>query len=693
MSRLGACYEPIPAWPPGRCHAVRRRWTSKLLSLLVIGVLTLLVLAGGPAAPARADAPLRLAGYVTDNAGVLDGGQTAELQQAVDTLYARDHERLWIAYVRDFAGLDAHAWGEQTARLSGFGERDVLLAVAVDDRAYAFSGTVPESITDRELDRMLTDQVEPKLRAGDWAGAGLATATGLSNATGKSGGVDLVPLVILAALVALAVLGVWLWSRRRAARRARSTLESARRIDPADLTALRALPLPVLDALSKDTLVDTDNAIRTSVEELRLATDEFGTTATAPFTAALQAARNALAKAFAIRQQLDDDIPETPDQQQGMLVDLISSCGGANRELDAKVAEFDDMRNLLINAGERLDTLTQGTVELMARLPGSEATLAELVARHPASVLAPVRDNVGMARERITFAEKAIADGRAAAARPVGRQGAAVADIRAAESAVDAARTLLDAVDTAATDIEQARAGLPAMIEELRRDLVGAAGLSEHGGTELPAAVAAARTALERAAAQGAENPLGAFQQAVAADTALDQAVAAATDRKRAADELRHRLDQTLTAARSQVHAAADYISTRRGGVDAEPRTRLAEAQRSLDQAEQQAAADPDQALRFGQRAAELGARALQTAQTSVREWQARQQRATSGSSATGAILGGILIDSMLRGGGAGSGWGGGSSWGGGGFGGGGYGPGSFGGSDGSRRISRGGRF
>ncbi|MVU81579.1 TPM domain-containing protein [Nocardia sp. ET3-3] len=662
---------------------------SKQLCLVVTGLLLALALVGGRAAPAFADEPLRLPGYVTDNAGALDRGQTAELQQAIDSLYSRDHERLWVVYVRNFHGMDSHSWGEQTARLSGFGDRDVLLSVAVDDRAYAFTGTIPKSVSDKELDRILIDQVEPKLRAGDWARAGLAAANGLSHAMSGSSGVGIGKLLLIALVVVLAVLAVWLWSRRRTVRREHAVMKSARQTDPTDTAALEALPLVILDALSKETLVDTDNAIRTSTEELRLATDEFGAVATAPFTAALEAAKKALAKAFSIRQELDDDIPETPDQQQRMLIELISSCGSADRDLDAKVSEFDAMRNLLINAGDRLDALTRDLVELTARLPGSQATLRQLVADHPASVLEPIHDNVTMAQERIGFAERTIDDGRDAVAKPVGQQGAAVADIRAAESAVDAARTLLDAVDNAATDIDQARAGLPGMIEELRHDLAQAAELSPHGDTELSTATAAARAALDRATADANTNPLGVFHQAVTADTALDQAIAAATDRKRAADELRRRLDQTLTAARSQITAAADFISTRRGGIDADPRTRLAEAQRSLQQAEQLSTSDPTRALQSAQRAAELGSRALLTAQAAVRDWQAQQQRLAGppSGSPTGAILGGILIDGMLRGMGNQSRRGGGN------FSGGSYGPGSFGGSDGSRRISRGGRF
>ncbi|WP_067823512.1 TPM domain-containing protein [Nocardia inohanensis] len=657
------------------------RQSNRPLTLIVTGILLALAGLGLGAGVAGAEQPQRLPTYVTDQAGALRGGQAAELQAAIDALYAKDHERLWVVYVRDFSGMDAQAWGEQTARLSNFGDRDVLLSVATEDRAYAFTGTTPESVSDKEVDRLLVDKVEPELRAGDWAGAGLAAADGLSAAMNGSGGVSFLTLTVIALVVILAVVGLWLWSRGRHARRAEAELEAARKVDPTDTAALAALPLGSLDTRSKEVLVDADNAIRTSIEELRLATDEFGASATSPFTSALEAAKTALAKAFSIRQQLDDDIPETPDEQRRMLVDLISTCGRADRELDAKVAEFDAMRNLLINAGQRLDALTQAVVELTTRVPNSDATLAGLVAAQPASVLAPVRDNIGMARERIAFAERGIADGRAAIAKPVGQQGAAVAAIRGAESAVDAARKLLDAVDTAATDIDQARAGLPGIIAELDRDLATAATLTTHGGPELATATAAARTARDQANASGATNPLGAFQQAVAADTDLDKAIATATDRKLADDELRRRLDQALTAAQSQINAASDFISTRRGGVDAEPRTRLAEAQRNLDQATQLANSEPAQALPYAQRAAELGTRALHTAQAAVQQWQAAQ---STPNSQTGAILGGILIDGMLRGM-SGTHRSGGS--------GGGYAPGSFGGSNGSRRISRGGRF
>ncbi|NKT03468.1 hypothetical protein GS508_25255 [Rhodococcus hoagii] len=73
------------------------------------------------------------------------------------------------------------------------------------------------------------------------------------------------------------------------------------------------------------------HAIRTSEEELNLAVGEFGADATAPFTAAYDRAKATLASAFAIRQRLDDDIPETPEQQRQMLVELITTCERADR--------------------------------------------------------------------------------------------------------------------------------------------------------------------------------------------------------------------------------------------------------------------------------------------------------------------------------------------------------------------------
>uniref|UniRef100_UPI002458136F TPM domain-containing protein n=1 Tax=Nocardia brasiliensis TaxID=37326 RepID=UPI002458136F len=632
---------------------------------------------GGASPPA--EPPARLDTYVVDPAKALDQGQLDQVRSAVNQLYADHQVRLWVVYVRDFDGLGSQQWADQTAAKSDLGTRDLLLAIATRDRAYRLAGDAPSGVSDAELDSLLSREVEPALRDGRWADAGIATADGLNSA--MRGGTDIRVLLLLGGVVVLVIVGLVLYSRKRTRTRARVELAAARQIDPDNTTALAALPVEALDARSREVLVEIDNAIRTSGEELELATGEFGATATLPFTTALDHAKTAAAKAFSIRQRLDDDIPETPDEQRTLLVDLIGTVGRADRELDAQVAEFDAMRNLLINAADRLAGLTRDLVELKSRVPAAEAEMSRLTAAHPASVLAPIHDNVTMAEERITFAEQNIDAGRSALTQPVGKQGGAVAAIRAAEAAVVQARTLLDAVENAATDIQQARDGLPAVLDELRRDIASATELSEYGGPELAAATTAAQTALTKAAAAAEADPLDAFHDAVAADTDLDRAIAAATDRKLAAEDLRRRLDRALTDAGARVRAAADYITTRRGGIDAEARTRLSEAQRNLAAAQQLSPTDPVQALSNAQTAAELGGRALQAAQASVRAWEA--SRPPSGTAQAGAVLGGILIDGLLRGAASGGRRSGSGGWG----------AGSYGGSSGSRRISRGGRF
>ncbi|WP_328435674.1 TPM domain-containing protein [Nocardia puris] len=649
-------------------------------SARTVALLFLLITTALAGAPAVAEPPARLDTYVVDRAGAL-GGDQARVGDAVNRLYDDRQIRLWITYVRDFDGLTPQSWAGRTATASGFGDRDVLLAVATGDREYWFDGELPSGVSESELDRILTRDVEPALRDGRWADAGVATADGLNDAAG-AGGVSVRGLFIAALVIALAVAALVFYSRKRRRDRNKKDLAAARQVDPTDSAAVAALPLEALHTRSTEMLVEIDDALRTSAEELELAVGEFGATATTPFTTALENAKAAAARAFTIRQQLDDDIPETPDEQRRLLVELIGAVGRADRELDARVAEFDAMRDLLINAPSRLDALTRDLVELTGRAPTAEAELTKLTAAYPASVLAPISDNVRMARERITFAEQNVDAGRQAMAQPVGAQGGAVAAIRAAESAVGQARTLLDAVDNAAANIQQARDGIPAALTELEGDIAAAAELTQFGGPELERATAAARQALDRARTSADSDPLGAFHAAVAADADLDRAIAAATDRKLAAEDLRRRLDRALTDARARIGAASDFITTRRGGVDVNARTRLSEAQRNLDEAQRLDATDPARALPHAQAAADLGGRALQEAHASVRAWESNQTFSSSGAQTTGAVLGGILVEGLLRGAASGSRRSGG-----------GYRPRSFGGSGGSRRVGRGGRF
>ncbi|WP_336880204.1 TPM domain-containing protein [Rhodococcus globerulus] len=670
-----------------------RRWGS---ASAVAAIFAILALIFSPAA-ASADPPLVLPNQITDTSGVLNDGQKEDIQAALDQL-SEDHQiDLWVAFVPDFNEMGGQAWADQTATKSTLSGTDVLLAVATTEGAYYLD--VPPgltNITQSDIDSIKSDATEPALADGDWAGAAIATAGALGDANAKSGGMSVSTLLIGGGAVIVGTGGVVLYSRKRKSDRDKASLEAAKNIAPDDIAALNALPLPTLDERAQAILVETDNAIASSQEELELARSEFGDAAVAPFAQAFDKAKATLAGAFGIRQKLDDAIPESPEQRRQMLIDIISSCGRADQELDARVDEFDTMRDLLINAPARLDALTQAVVAVSVRLPESEKILNELKNQFPAPTLAPVAGNVTMAGERLTLAEQSIEQGRDAVALPAGKQGAAVTAIRTAEAALDQARKLLDAVDHAADDIRNAIATLPAAMDDVQQGITAADAYLAQGGDRLAAAKAGAQAALAHAQTSKDSDPLGAFNQIVAADAQLDALLAEAQEQKQQLERAQQRLAQDILAAQAQVTAAGDFLNTRRGVIGAEARTRYAEAQRHLQAAQQLQGTDPSTALQHAQAATTLATHALRAAQSDVSTWEANQRPrggSGGGGNAAGAILGGILINSVLRGGGGGPrSYGGPSSSGrGGGFGGGGFGGG--GGGRGSRGGGGGGRF
>ncbi|OLP02115.1 hypothetical protein BVU76_12010 [Mycolicibacterium porcinum] len=644
---------------------------ARLLSMLLAILMTALVVAPG----AAAEPPLRLATQLTDNAGVLSAAQRGNVQRAIDRLYDDRHIKLWVVFTEDFARQNPVGWAQNTMQLSDFGDDDALLAIATVDRAFAFQ--VPDTVTSSaRADDIRRNSVTPALRRDDWAGAAIAAANGLNSepespaAPGVSWPGMLIALGVVVVLAGL----LWWWSRRRRAKRRHAEFEAAKRVDPTDANALASVPLEALDELSRSIVVDVDNAVRTSEAELELAVEEFGAKRTEPFSAALANAKTALAQAFTVRQTLDDDAPETPLQQRQLLTQVVVSAARADRELDTQSQAFEQLRDLVINAPTRLDAMTQQMVDLTARIEPSSQTLNNLHTQFDATALNSVATNVDTAKERLAFADRSITSARGLVSRPATDQTALVDAVRSAESALDQARTLLDAVDTAASDINRALAGLPAAITDIQAGIDQANSLLAQPGTpqadKLSAARDAAKKAADDATANGKADPLGTFTRLTTADAELDQLLAGVHEQQEAAERLARALEQALFTAQSRITAVSDFIETRRGSIGPEARTRLAEAQRQLQAAEAKRASNPNEAVAHANGASTLAAQAQGLANDDVR---AAQRSYTSqyggGGSDMGAVLGGILIGNILRGGGGfGGGFGGGygGSWGGG---------------------------
>lgn len=690
--------------------------------------MALLVTAGWllmPAASphARAEDPLTLSrqGQITDKVDALDGRESA-VTASLDRLYDDSRIQLFVTYVPDFSGRTGQSWADATAERNGLGRDDILLAVATHDRQYAYSAA-DGPLTEDRLAEVARTAVEPALRENDWAGAAIGAANGYRAvaagaavptpaitpgpadpgadvASNRSGSALVLPVVLVGCAGALAAYA-YVKRKRRASTR---TTPKGGQEGWGEPGQSPQTPLPELDQRAGLALVDTDDAVRTSQEELGFATAQFGEDAARPFQDAVTYAKGELTAAFRLRQQIDDAFPEDDETRRRMLNEIVARCTDANSRLDAESADFDRLRAMERHAPEALAAAEAAFRELAGRTATAAATLAAMRERYAASASAPVGSAVEEADDRLVFATRNLRDARRSIES--GDNGRAAVHVRAAESAVGQVTTLVDAVERRSLELAEAAGKLPGSLTETETDLADAHGLLE--GTAEGSSTADLRGRIARAEAvvadvrreqaAGPHDPIDALRRVEEADAVLDEALAGAREREEGGRRARALLDQALLGARSAVGAATDYITTHRGAVGIEARTRLAEGQRRLEQAGTLSElGDAPGALAEAQHADGLARQAQSLAEQDVRSFGNRSGPggvSGAGRGLGGAVLGGIILGGLFGGGG---GRGGGGSFGGG-FGGGhgggrGAGPGSFGGGGTRGRMGGGGRF
>jgi uncharacterized membrane protein YgcG len=695
-----------------RRHAVRVARSLSGVSYLrraavVLAILAVAFLPG----PARADGPLRLSDQLTDKAGVL-GTRAGEARAALDELRAATGLQLFVVFVHSFDGTRAQDWTERTATRSDLGDRDALLAVATRDRSYAYSFDQAYPLSDAQLSAVAQTAIEPALARNDWAGAVVAAANGYRAALagqpiptpvvqpgppdtdgGGGPGGGLVTGLVAVGVVGVAGAGGYALYRRR--RRAAAPADAGPGGAPA------GPPQPTTEELSaraNSLLIDLDNELRGSEQELEIARGQYGGEATAAFTAALEDARREVAEAFRLRMTLDEPsrsdraAPADEPATRVALTEIIRRCEEADRRLDAEADAFDRLREIEPQV-ERMSTeLGDRRAALAARVPAAESTVDGLRQRYVGEGIATVAGNPAQARERLGFAAAALT--RAGEAVAGGRRAEAALAVRAAEEALGQVDTLLAAVDQAGRDLDAARTAVDALLAEVESEITatrssgpdtdGTLAAAAAAGTEAVAAVRAGRS-------RPTTDPQADLRRLQEADAVLDKALAASREAAQRDAKARARLDRALPAARAEVAAAGDYLTTRRGALGAQPRTLLAEAQRQLARAEGLATSDPAAALTAAQDATRLAQSASQAARTDVDSWSSGAGSWGGGGGGGDAFLGALLGGILAGGGRSRGGWGGGGSHGGGGWGGG-WG-GGFGGSGSRSGRGGGGRF
>jgi tetratricopeptide (TPR) repeat protein len=424
------------------------------------------------------------------------------------------------------------------------------------------------------------------------------------------------------------------------------------------------VPTEQLQFRASTALLELDEAVQSSQLELDFARAQYGPEAVAGFDEALAASRAELGRAFELRQQVDDEIAEDEPARRRMLTEMLTLVAAADARLDDQAEAFEQLRDLERTAPQVLDALGPRLADLHGRVPTEEQRLADLAARYADTALGPVADNVAEARARLAAAEQEIAEARGEIA--AGRAADAVTDLRAAEDAIAQTVVLLDAIETLAADLAAAGGRVTVARAETEKDLAEARALVAGGDRSgLDAQIARAEAALRTAdegLAVARPDPLAALRQLEEADAALEAALGPARDAQQQVRRAAAALEQALLTARSSIGSAHQFISTRRGAVGPDARTRLSEAQRHLDLAVAQAETDPVAALREAQQAGSMAEQAMSYARSDLNSWSTGSggyggyaPGGFAGSPTRGGIdLGSLVLGGILSGGGGG---------------------------------------
>jgi hypothetical protein len=635
---------------------------------LTIGALAAgLLLATG--APAAAAPPTDLEGaYVLDQVGVLEGDEQ-RVQDAIDRLFDAGGSLFVIVVERFDDALDSTDWVDQSASLSGLGDRDALLAIAVDDRLYDSSVGLAFPATDAQL-ASAEEALVAELRDDRWADGIIAYADSLTasltaveepvdtpdvpgtdepgttppsgeDAEDEGGGIPIVPIALGAGGIGIA------WYLIARARRKKGPVTAD--VDRQSLAEL--------DQTASRRLVQVDDALTTSEQELGFAEAQFGSAPTEGFRTALTRAKELVGEAFRLRRELDDENPETDEQKRATLLAIITACDEADGLLEAQEEAFEALRDVESDLPGAIAEVTAGRESAPAEIEAAEATVSRLRTEFAASALASVADAPAQASRLLALVDTELAE--ASQKQQAGSTSEAAIDVRSAQLALAQLTAATTSVQTLADDLAAARTALAAQQDDLRSGIAAAAGLDAGAAG---AGLASAVTAAEKALAGGpADDPIAALESVVAADRVLDTALAGAREEAERRAKAEAALERTLASASARIRSASDYIAANRGTVGAAARSRLAEAQAQESLALQKRDSDPAAALDAAQRALDYAGQAMQAAEGDRQAALAPSGpigglgglTGGGGSGVGDAIIGG-LIGGLLSGGGGG---------------------------------------
>ena len=355
----------------------------------VLAVLAAPVLVTGTAA---ASPPVSVTSQVTDEADVLSSSEEQQVQSALDDLQAEDGTQLYVVYVDSFDGVQPNTWASQAFEQSALGNDDVLFAVATEDRRDAYHVGPNTDVTEAGMADLVSNDVEPELSQGDWATAAVTLADGIqsgdaSSSGGGGGGGDGGGGGALAVLLGIAVVGGGGYAAVRSRRRKKQAAASARAAEERAAAEAAArdphhgTSTEQLTFRASEELLALDEAVKTSEIDLAYARSQYGEQPVAGFQEALDQSKAELSRAFTIRQELDDDVPEDEPTQRRMLTELLQLTAAANARLSGQAEAYARLRHLQESAPESLAALATAIEAARAQVPAAERAVQDLEQR------------------------------------------------------------------------------------------------------------------------------------------------------------------------------------------------------------------------------------------------------------------------------------------------------------------------
>ena len=685
-SLTGDTRSPRPSDNSGAPRSRLRRFAASVAIAGVAGVGAGLTGAAAVAAPAQdaaiqaqgaatdtgtsTDTDISLDSQVVDDAGVLSDSEKSSIEDTLADGPSETGVKGYIVYVDGYSG-DVNTLARDLNENLGVNNGVVLVLDTADRSAGISGGTGANSSMKSDIESAVTDNVGD---AGDedWAATGQAVADVIADVTPAStyawGGA--------AAVVVVGGAGGAIWySRKKRRENEAEELDAARTIEPGDTTDLSQQSTPVLRTLAAEELQSTDESIRKGSDELDTAEAEFGTERTRDLRKAVESSKKTLNNAYHTHQRLQNNLVSGEQEERALLIEIVSSCGTADKNLADQAERFSTLREKLINAPEIVDKFFQQTVELRSRIPRSRDILESLKSKVDPELLDSVIDNPDIAEASVDTAEEALTRARGLLDLPAGQQGALVDEAGAARLAIQQADRQLAAVEHAESQLQEARDNLDSLIEEVDEEIAEAtqlaAGNAPVDRAKLGQAVEQATAALKKAREIGDKDPLGAYSDLLEADGELDIQLDEARGTENNYQRTLGMVDRTISDATQRLRAVEDTLHNRGRMIGVEARSAAQSAGQQIDNALQLRDERPRDAYNAAQQASALAKQASDFARRDVDDYN-RRNNYRGGGGGGGNLVAGMLLGSLLSGhGGFGGGFGGGG-FGGGGFGGGG---------------------